>query len=155
MDDLTIARALHVIGVILWIGGVAFVTTVLLPVVRRDIAPGERVARFEALERRFAWQARGTTLLTGASGLYMLYALDAWDRFGDPAAWWLHAMIAIWAVFTLMLFVLEPLVLHAWVHRRATHAPERTFRLIQALHWLLLTASLITVAGAVIGVHGG
>jgi uncharacterized membrane protein len=27
MDDVTIARALHVLSVILWIGGVGFVTT--------------------------------------------------------------------------------------------------------------------------------
>ena len=34
-DDVTIARALHAFGVVLWIGGVGFVTTVLLPSVRR------------------------------------------------------------------------------------------------------------------------
>jgi uncharacterized membrane protein len=34
MDDVTIARALHVLSVVLWIGGVGFVTTVLLPTVR-------------------------------------------------------------------------------------------------------------------------
>ena len=33
MDELTVARALHVLGVVLWIGGVGFVTTVLLPAV--------------------------------------------------------------------------------------------------------------------------
>lgn len=155
MDDLTLARALHVIGVIVWIGGVAFVTSVLLPAVRLDTPPDQRIARFEQLERRFAWQARLTTLLTGASGFYMLYRLDAWDRYGDPAAWWLHAMTAIWAIFTLMLFVLEPLVLHAWFHRRAERLPDGTFRLIQAMHWVLLAASLATVAGAIFGVHSG
>jgi uncharacterized membrane protein len=30
-DLFVLARALHVLGVALWIGGVAFVTTVLLP----------------------------------------------------------------------------------------------------------------------------
>jgi uncharacterized membrane protein len=35
MDPAIAARALHVLGVVLWIGGVAFVTTVLLPAVRR------------------------------------------------------------------------------------------------------------------------
>jgi uncharacterized membrane protein len=54
-EDTGLARALHVFGVVLWIGGVAFVTTVLLPAVRRLKAPAERVAFFEAVERRFAW----------------------------------------------------------------------------------------------------
>jgi uncharacterized membrane protein len=81
MDDTTIARTVHVVAVVLWIGGVGFVTTVLLPAVRRMKSPAERVAFFDNIERRFAWQARVTTLLAGLSGLYMLIRLDAWDRF--------------------------------------------------------------------------
>jgi uncharacterized membrane protein len=65
MDDVTIARALHVVSVILWIGGVGFVTTVLLPSVRRLKAPHERMRFFDAVERRFAWQARIWTVLVG------------------------------------------------------------------------------------------
>ncbi|MDP6830403.1 MAG: hypothetical protein QF512_05515 [Alphaproteobacteria bacterium] len=155
MDDLVLARVVHVVAVVLWIGGVAFVTTVLLPGMKKTGAPAERVSMFERMEGGFAWQARLTTLLTGASGFYMLYVLDAWERYGDPAYWWLHAMSAIWLIFTLMLFVLEPLVLHKWFERRAREQPESTLALIQRLHWVLLTASLITVAGAVVGVHGG
>ena len=56
------------LGVILWIGGVLFVTTVLIPSVRQMKDPAERVAFFEVVEGRFAWQARVTTLLTGLSG---------------------------------------------------------------------------------------
>lgn len=32
MDELTLARVVHLLGVVLWIGGVAMITTVLLPV---------------------------------------------------------------------------------------------------------------------------
>ena len=42
MVELIVARILHVIGVVLWIGGVAMVTTVLLPATRRLKAPEER-----------------------------------------------------------------------------------------------------------------
>ena len=66
MDPAIVTRTLHVLGVVLWIGGVAFVTTVLLPSVRRLKSPAERVAFFEAIEGRFAWQARVTTVLVGA-----------------------------------------------------------------------------------------
>jgi hypothetical protein len=58
MDHAIIARALHIPGVVLWIGGAGFVTTVLLPAVRRMKSPEKRVAFFEAVELRFAWQAR-------------------------------------------------------------------------------------------------
>jgi uncharacterized membrane protein len=70
-DPAIIARAAHVFGVVLWIGGVGFVTTVLLPSVRRLKTPPERVQFFEAIEGRFAWQARITTLIVGASGFYL------------------------------------------------------------------------------------
>jgi hypothetical protein len=155
MDDTTIARALHVLGVVLWIGGVGFVTTVLLPSVRRMKSPAERVAFFETVERSFAWQARGTTLLVGLSGFYMAYRWDLWDRFRDPGYWWMHAMVLVWAVFSAMLFIAEPLFLHRWFLERAARLPEETFALIQRLHWVLLAVSLITVLGAVAGSHGG
>ena len=154
VDDVTIARALHVFGVVLWIGGVAFVTTVLLPSVRRMKSPGERVAFFEAIEGRFAWQARATTLLVGATGFHMTIAWDLWDRFTSLSYWWMHAMVVVWVVFTVMLFVAEPLFLHRWFLRKGRENPEATFRLIERMHWVLLTISLVTVLGSVAGSHG-
>ncbi len=154
MDDVALARAIHVAAVVLWIGGVGFVTTVLLPSVRASGTPETRVALFEALEGRFSWQARATTLLTGASGLYLVEALDAWERFGDPTLWWMHAMVLVWLLFTVALFVAEPLVLRRWYARTARENPDGTLRLIARLHVVALTLSLITVLGAVGGSHG-
>jgi uncharacterized membrane protein len=154
VDDVTLARALHVLLVVLWIGGVAFVTTVFLPAVRDLQAPSERVVFFETAERRFGKQARVTTALTGLSGLYMVVRLDLWDRFLSVEYWWMHAMVAVWLLFTLMLFVVEPLFLDRWLLARAKARPEATFRLIEGLHWILLALSLITLIGVVLGSHG-
>ena len=154
MDEVTIARALHVLSVVLWIGGVAFVTTVLLPAVRRLKAPNDRLAFFDAIERRFAWQARITTVLAGLTGLDMLVRLDLWYRFLSVSYWWMHAMVVVWLLFTVMLFVAEPLFLHQWLLDRAKVEPEATFRRVERLHRLLLTLSLITILGAVAGSHG-
>lgn len=153
-ESLALLRALHVAGVVLWIGGVAFVTLVLLPAVRAFEQPERRVALFEEVERRFAWQSRGTTLLTGLTGFGMLALLGGWDRYLDSRFWWLHAMTAVWLVFTLMLFVLEPLFLHRFFQERARFDPDRTFAAVIRLHRLLLAASLITLVGAVAGSHG-
>lgn len=154
MNEVTLARVLHVLGVVLWIGGVALVTTVLLPAARTFKTAAERVAFFEIIEHRFAWQARVTTLLTGLTGFYLIERLDAWGRFSVPGYWWMHGMLLVWAIFTLMLFVLEPLVLRRLFLKRAATHPEQVFRLIQRMHWVLLTLSLVTVAGAVAGSHG-
>ena len=67
-DLFILARVVHVLGVVLWIGGVAFVTTVLLPALRRTTDPARRLALFEELEGRFAFQARIVTVVTGLSG---------------------------------------------------------------------------------------
>jgi uncharacterized membrane protein len=154
MNDLAIARVLHVLGVVLWIGGVAMVTTVILPAVHRLKSASEQVDFFEAIEHRFAWQARATTLLTGGTGFYLVHRLDAWSRFSSASFWWMHAMVFVWVLFTLMLFVLEPLVLRRWFQARAARHPARVFALIQRMHWGLLAISLLTVAGAVAGSHG-
>ncbi|MBX9810591.1 MAG: hypothetical protein K2Y16_03100 [Burkholderiales bacterium] len=154
MDGWITARVLHVLGVVLWIGGVAMVTTVLLPAVRRLKAPAERVAFFESMERGFAAQSRITTLITGVSGFYLVHRFGLWERFARVEYWWMRAMVAVWALFTLALFVLEPLFLHRWFIRRAQRAPESTFLLVTRLHWVLLILSLVTVAGAVAGSHG-
>lgn len=154
MSDLILARALHVIGVVFWIGGVAMVTTVLLPTVKAFKSPAERVDFFEAVEARFASQARWSTLLVGATGFYMVYRFAMWERFLTLHWWWMHAMVTVWLFFSLMLWVLEPLWLHKVIHERAARDPEGTFRRVTRLHVFLLTLSLITIAGAVAGAHG-
>jgi uncharacterized membrane protein len=153
LEWLGLARALHVLGVVAWIGGVAMVTTVLLPAAGR-LERAEGFPLFERIEHGFARQARWTTALTGASGFYLVYALDLWHRFAQPAYWWMGAMVLVWSIFTLMLFVLEPFFLHRAVTRRSRRDPEGTLRLVAHLHWILLALSLVTIAGAVAGSHG-
>ena len=86
--SLVVARVLHVLGVVFWIGGVAFVTTVVFPMVRRLPSAREQIEHFESIEGRFALQARIATLVTGLSGFYMLHHLNAWGRYLDPSFWW-------------------------------------------------------------------
>ena len=154
MEYFTLARVIHVIAVILWIGGVSMVTTVLIPAIKKMKSKEERIATFEMIEGKFAIQAKITTLLTGLSGFYMLYALDGWNRYLDYKFWWIHAKTLVWILFTLILYVLEPLVLHKLFKKYATENPEKTFGIMHRLHWVLLIISLITTAGAVAGSHG-
>lgn len=155
MTGFAIARALHVLAIVLWIGGVGMVTTVLLPAIRRSYPPAERFRHFHTLEARFARQARFSTIVAGVTGFTMVWQLDAWDRFRSVSFWWMHAMVLTWLLFTAMLFFIEPLFLERWLTHRAGAAPERTYRLLERLHWFLLALSLLTIAGAVAGSIGG
>ena len=154
MEYLTLARILHVLAVILWIGGVAMVTTVIIPAVKRMKSKEDKITTFEQIEGKFALQAKITTLITAITGFYMIYELQGWYRFFELKFWWLHAMVVIWLLFTLILFVLEPLVLHKLFKKYAEKNPDKTFNIMHRLHWVLLIASLVTTAGAVAGSHG-
>jgi uncharacterized membrane protein len=154
MDTFVLARLIHVLAVVHWIGGVAMVTLVILPQLRA-LPASDRIAAFARIEGRFGAQAMVSTLAAGLSGLWMLWQTDGWGLYLLPGYWWLHLMTAVWAIFTLVLFVLEPLVLHRWVHARAATDPEATFALVLRLHRVLLALSALAVAGAVQGAHGG
>lgn len=154
MDGLAAARALHVLAVVIWIGGVGMVTLAVLPAVRRgDLGPN-RLQAFEAVERRFSWHARIAILIVGLTGVYMIDRVDLWDRFRVAEFRWMHAMVALWLVFAALLFVAEPLIPRRRFDRWAMAHPDAAFGLLQRLHWLLLVLSLITIFGAVAGSHG-
>ncbi|MGD0642793.1 MAG: hypothetical protein ABSC22_18795 [Roseiarcus sp.] len=153
-EDLVLSRALHVLFVTHWIGGVAFVTLVALPLALAS-EDGERGwALFEAIERRFAAQVRVSIPLAGATGLWMTWRLDMWSRFADPGFWWMDAMAGLWALFMLLVFVGEPLV-HARLEASAARDPRAALRRLALAHAVLLTLASVTILGAVGGAQGG
>lgn len=151
MDDLALARALHVAAIVHWIGGLWLVSLVVLA----DRGPSEAVlARFFAVERRFAPQARLSVLLAGASGLWLTARLDLWWRFAEPGFWWMHGMVGLWSLFAIVLFVAEPLFLHRRFDRLAARDPARALRLARRSHLALATLALVVILGTVTGAHG-
>jgi uncharacterized membrane protein len=154
IDDLALARALHVLALVHWIGGVAMVTTIVLPRARGMADAGSAIAAFEAFEGRFAVQARYSILLAGLSGFYMLHRLQAWTRLLDPAFWWLMLMVGVWAAFALMVYVLEPLVVHRAFHDYALRNKDRAFALAINLHAVALVTAGIAIAAGVLGANG-
>lgn len=154
IDDIALARALHVLSVVHWIGGVAFVTLIALPLARAGEDPRSGWALFEAIERRFAAQARVSIPLAGATGLWVTSRLDLWSRFGDRAFWWMDAMVAVWTLFMLIIFVVEPLA-HARLSAMAARDPAAALRRLSRAHSVLLAAAVVTILGAVAGAHSG
>ncbi len=154
MNTMVLLRVVHVLSIILWIGGVAMVTTVLLPALRRMDHDGNPIDLFERIEGAFGLQAKITTTLAGASGFLLLHLLHGWGRYLEPRFWWLHLMTLVWLLFTVVLFVLEPLVLHRWFHEQGALHPAETLARAHRLHVVLLALSLVAAAGAIAGSHG-
>ncbi|MGO4566951.1 hypothetical protein AB4Z52_18165 [Rhizobium sp. 2YAF20] len=153
MDDIVVARALHVLAVIHWIGGLAFVTLVVLPFARSHQMSKDALMLFEGIERHFSAQVRLSVPLAGATGLWMTYRMELWDRFADPNFWWMSAMVGLWLIFMLMLFVIEPF-LHRKFEKSARQDPTSAFRRVSRLHEFLLLLATVTAFGAVAGSHG-
>jgi uncharacterized membrane protein len=154
IDDLAVARALHVLGIVHWIGGVAAVTTIVLPHARRMREANAAIEVLESFERRFAPQARISVALTGLSGVYMLWRMMAWNRFESVSFWWLHLMVALWFLFALMLFIFEPLGLDRLFRSYALRANDRAFALAAWLHSAALVLAAVAIAAGVLGAHG-
>ena len=150
----SLARAIHIVAVVGWIGGVSLVTTVLLPALKRK-PPGAWLHDFDEIESRFAAQARIAVLLVLLSGLYMLYTYDLWDRFAEARYWWMHLMVGIWLIFAGMLFVIEPLTMrHKSRGQRRDWLARASLSRLLWMHRLLLALSLIAIFAAVGGSHG-
>jgi uncharacterized membrane protein len=150
----TVARAVHVLSIMHWIGGLAVVTTIVLPAARREPTAERSIAAFESFERRFAAQARWSVFLAGLSGFYMFGSSYGWHRISDPSLWWLHLMVAVWSLFAVMLYVLEPLFLHDLFLIHARTRPKLAFDLAVRFHAVALTVSAATIAAGVLGAHG-
>ena len=82
----------------------------------------------------------------------MIYRAKMWDRFTYPQFWWMHAMVALWTIFFVMLFLVEPLFLHRPMQNSPD--PKRDFWRMERLHRVLLLIAVATILGAVAGSHG-
>jgi len=154
MNDVIAARTLHILAVVIWIGGVSMATTVVLPAVRRGDLGQNRLLVFQAIERRFVWQARTAVIVVGLTGFYMTWRLDLWERFRTGTFWWMHAMVSVWLLFAFVLFVAEPFILHRRLPQWATVRPDVAFAWLYRAHCVLLALSVVTILAAVLGSQG-
>ena len=149
-----VARVLHVVAIVLWIGGIGVITTVMFPVMRSLDSNEQKVWMFERIDQNFRPQARIAWVVVGLTGLYMLASLGVWERFVEPHYWSMHAMVGLWLLFGLMLFVLEPLVVGPRIKRSLAHEPQQAIVRMQAVHAVLLVLSVLVIAVVVGGIYG-
>ena len=67
--------------------------------------------------------------------------LDARNRFQYGSFWWLHLMVAVWMLFALMVYVLEPFVIHRFFQEFALQNKDRAFAVATGLHAAALIIS--------------
>ncbi|MFQ5736425.1 MAG: hypothetical protein ACE5GY_06130 [Thermodesulfobacteriota bacterium] len=149
---------IHLLTVILWIGGLAFVTIIVLPMVIKTPDALQKVLMFQRIEHRFARHARIYNLITGASGFIMML-LMGWQRLlftraGIP----LTVMTLIWVFWFVMLWGLEPLVIKKMLSNMMKSGEkmeiDTVFARMNRLHWGMVFISLVAATAGALVAHG-
>lgn len=148
---------IHLLTVIVWIGGLAFITILLLPMVIRMQDALQKVLLFQRIEHRFAPMARVFNLVVGITGVAMV-KLAGWQglyftRQGLP----LLFMTVVWVLWFVMLFGLEPLIVRKMLDKMAKGGGkleiETIFARLNRMHIILLIISLAASGAGVIFAH--
>lgn len=153
---LSITLIVHTLTVILWIGGLAFVTTVIFPIIYTTKEPLQKVLLFQRIEHRYVKIAKTYAVITAASGFLMLFwtgfyrALFTWRGMG-------LTLMALMGLFWLvLLFGLEPILIKRLLKlaEKGERDPNAIFGLLNRFHWVMLALSLAAGAGGVTYAHG-
>ncbi|UCE72325.1 MAG: hypothetical protein JSU99_03170 [Nitrospiraceae bacterium] len=136
------ALIIHVLSVVVWIGGVAFVTLVTFPMILREEKSLEQVMMFQGVEHRFAKIAKLMVILAGLSGLYLLF-----EKGLSPGVW---IMIVVWTFYAALLFGLEKLIFKKIFSKPTDKLDTRkVFNILQGFHWVVLTLSALAIAAGI------
>ncbi len=153
----SLMHIIHIVAVIIWIGGLAFVTMIIFPIILKTQDPLQKVLLFQKVEHRFARMARVYNLLVGISGFTMLFMMGWHRALLTRAGLPLLFMLLVWVFWAVMLFGLEPLVVRKTIENMAKEKErldiDGIFRRMNRLHWILLTLSLAVVMAGSIFAH--
>lgn len=138
-----VALIVHVISIVVWIGGVAFVTMITFPMIQRADNSFEQVMMFQGVEHRFSKVAKVMVVLAGLSGFYLIHEKGL--HFG---VW---VMIVLWSVYAALLFGLEKLIFSKLFKQTpdSKQDTKKVFAILQAFHWVVLALSLFAVAAGI------
>jgi uncharacterized membrane protein len=142
-----IALTIHVFSIVIWIGGVAFVTMITFPMILRMEKSLEQVMTFQGIEHRFSKIAKVMVILAGLSGLYLIV-----EKGLSTGVW---IMIGLWAVYASLLFGLEKLIFSKIFAQKPgeQHDTKKVFNILQTFHWFVLFLSFVAIAAGIWTAH--
>jgi len=150
----SILTAVHVLGVVVWIGGVAFVTMIVFPMITRMENSLEKVLFFQGMEHRFARIAKSSVVVVGLTGGWLLYVTGEWHILFSIAGMGPTLMLIVWT-FYLFVLLFEGKIFKMIFGGKAQQNTDKVFSLLSRFHWVVLGLSLLTVGVGVWTGHGG
>lgn len=146
--------AIHVITIILWIGGVAFVTINIFPILMRMEDSLEKVRYFQAVENRFARQARFYAFMAGLTGAVVLFMENGWSGILSKRGLGILFMLLAWLIYVLIL-TFERGIFKVLFKDTQTQDVSKIFFKLNLFHWFILAVSFLAVFFGVYFGHGG
>jgi len=150
----SILIAVHVLGVVVWIGGVAFVTMIVFPMITRMEDSFEKVLFFQGIEHRFAGIAKSAVVVVGLTGGWLLYITGEWRILFSVAGIGPTLMLIVW-MFYLFVLLFEGRIFKMIFKGSAQQDSIKIFSLLSRFHWVVLGLSLLTIGVGVWAGHGG
>ncbi len=146
--------AIHVLGVVIWIGGVAFVTMIVFPMLLRMEGSFEKMILFQGMEHRFAKIAKTSVAVVGITGAWMLQATGEWKTLFTAAGIGPSLMLIVWTFYVLVL-LFEARIFKVLFSGEAQQETSTVFLRLSVFHWVVLGLSLLAVGIGVWAGHGG
>ena len=144
-----IALLLHLLSVVIWVGGMFFAYMALRPVAAAVLEPPQRLSLWAGVFGKFFPWVWGSIALISGSGLYMLMALG-----GASAPLYVIAMLVLGVVMMLIfahVFFAAYKKLKRAVAEQAWPAGGAALGQIRMLIGINLSIGLITIVVAILG----
>lgn len=146
--------ALHVVTIVLWIGGVAFVTINIFPLLLTMEDSLEKIMLFQRVENKFARQARFYAWTAGISGAILLYLTGEYKMLFSISGIGVTVMLIVWFIYTFIL-TFEKRIFKVLFSQPERLDTQKIFKRLNIFHWFVLGLSLVAVFIGVLSGHGG
>jgi uncharacterized membrane protein len=138
-----IVLIIHVLSVVLWIGGVAFATMIIFPTIQRIEDPIARIQTFLGIERRFSRFAKVYVVIAGLTGILLFFRWGGFQGFGGVYLFMVGFKFFVWLSFFVLLFGAEKRLMNLLVSQQT--APEKAMRRLTIFHWFMLVLSGVAI----------
>lgn len=138
---------IHVLSVVIWIGGVAFVTAIILPVLGRMEDSMAKVSFFIGFERRFQLLAKILVVIVGTTGIILFFYRGGFFNISSEETILFGYKFFVWLFYFVLLFGAEKRLMSTLVSSKTP--PEKAFKRLSIFHWIVLILSLLAIIAGI------
>ncbi len=143
---------LHILSVVIWIGGVAFVTSIVFPVLTRMEDSMAKVSFFIGFEKRFQFLAKILVVIVGLTGIILFLQRGGFSSLDLEETMLIGYKFIIWLFYFILLFGAEKRLMATLVTPKTP--VEKAFERLSIFHWIVLILSLLAIISGIRLVRG-